>query len=430
MNRARLATGSDPVIVCNAAHRFLVEEQLAAVGAQATAIICEPVGRNTAPAVGAAAAVVAESQPSAVLLVLPSDHSVSDGEHFARDVATALPAAAAGHLLTFGIDPTSPQSGYGYIRRGPSLAGIAGVCAADEFVEKPDLARARSFVREGKWLWNSGMFLLPADLFVEELTTYEPLAARAAATAVALAERQGAVVHLDHDSFALAPSISIDYAVMERTDRAAVLPTRLDWSDVGAWSSLWSSREKDPHGNVAEGDVLCQDVSGSYVRSDGPLVAVVGLTDVTVVATKDAVLVADREHSQAVRQVVTRLRGEGRAEADGSPVVRRPWGTYESIDVGPCHQVKHIVVKPGHKLSLQRHEHRAEHWVVVSGTASVVRGDDVLTLHENDSVHVPVGCVHRVENQADEPLHFIEVQVGDYLGEDDIERLADEYGRS
>jgi mannose-1-phosphate guanylyltransferase/mannose-1-phosphate guanylyltransferase/mannose-6-phosphate isomerase len=427
--RARSATPEPPVVVCNVEHRAFVEEQLGQLGVIPAAIVCEPVARSTAPAVAAAALAVATDRPDALLLVLPSDHLVGDVPQFVEDVAAAAPAASAGYLVTFGITPTGPETGFGYVHQGPAVSGIGRVWAADEFVEKPDADRAQSFVEQGKWHWNSGMFLLSRDVLLTELSTYEPTAVRAAERAVELAEWDGRAVLLDAASFAAAPSISLDYAVMERTEQAAVLPSTLPWSDVGAWSSLWEESDQDSDGNVMVGDVLSEASSDCYLRSEGPLVAAVGLEGITVVVTDDAVLVADRAHSQQVREVVTRLRADGRTEAESASLVRRPWGTYQSVDVGHQHQVKRIVVEPGRRLSLQRHRHRAEHWVVVQGTASIVRGDDSYLLHENESVFIPVGCAHRLENPGNTPLHLVEVQVGDYLGEDDIERLADDYGR-
>jgi mannose-1-phosphate guanylyltransferase / mannose-6-phosphate isomerase len=429
VNRARSTTPEPPVVVCNVEHRAFVEEQLAQLRVTPAAIVCEPVARNTAPAVAAAALAVATDRPDALLLVLPSDHLVGDVPQFVGDVAAAAPAASAGYLVTFGIAPTGPETGFGYVHQGPAVAGIGRVWAADEFVEKPDADRARGYVEQGKWLWNSGMFLLSRDVLLTELSTYEPTAVRAAELAVQQAERDADVLLLDAGSFAAAPSISLDYAVMERTERAAVLPSSMPWSDVGAWSSLWEQSDRDTDGNVMVGDVLSEGTSGCYLRSEGPLVAAVGLEGITVVATDDAVLVADRENSQQVCEVVKRLRAGGRPEAESTPLVRRPWGTYRSVDVGVQHQVKRIIVAPGRRLSLQRHQHRSEHWVVVQGTAGVVRGDESYLLHENESVFIPAGCAHRIENPGDVPLHIVEVQVGHYLGEDDIERLADDYGR-
>jgi mannose-1-phosphate guanylyltransferase/mannose-6-phosphate isomerase len=430
VERALAATDAEPVVVCNEAHRFVVEEQLEAVGVTPRAVVLEPVPRNTAAAIASAACIVAESLPTAHLLVLPSDHFVPDRHRFAADVATALAAADAGYLVTFGITPTHAHTGYGYLRQGAPIADVPDTFELELFVEKPALALAERYVEEGKWHWNSGMFLMPAGALLSELSRFEPRIFESSSSAVARAVRADRVVLLDTEAFTAAPEISIDYAVMERTSFAAVVPTRLPWNDVGAWSSMWDVSEHDAHGNVAHGNVVAVDTADSYLHSDGPLVATLGVTDVTVVATRDAVLVTDRAHSQQVRSIVDELHGSQRPEADAAPVCRRPWGTYESVHRGERHQVKHIVVRPGQKLSLQRHQHRAEHWVVVRGTARVVRGDETLTLTENMGLFVAQGQVHRLENPGTEPLHVIEVQVGDYLGEDDIERLEDSYGRA
>ena len=430
VERAVAATDADPVVVCNEAHRFVVEEQLEAIGVTARAVILEPLPRNTAAAIAAAACVVAESAPRAHLLVLPSDHFVPDREAFTADVGTALVAAEAGYLVTFGITPSYPHTGYGYLRQGAAIAEVPGTFAVEQFVEKPALALAERYVDAGKWHWNSGMFLMPAGALLSELSRFEPRIFDCSSAAAARAERDRHVVVLDTEAFAAAPAISIDYAVMERTSSAAVVPTRLPWNDVGAWSSMWDVSEHDPRGNVLRGNVVAVDTADSYVHSDGPLVATLGVTKVTVVATKDAVLVTDRAHSEEVRALVDELHGTDHPEADATPVCRRPWGTYESIHRGERHQVKHIVVRPGQRLSLQRHQHRAEHWVVVRGTARVVHGEETLILTENMSLFVGQGEVHRIENPGTEPLHVIEVQVGDYLGEDDIERLEDSYGRA
>lgn len=428
--RAAAATEASPVVVCNEAHRFVVEDQLDGIGVSPALIVLEPVARNTSAAIAAAAHLLHETDPGAALLVLPSDHFVPDVEQFADDVRAAGPAAAAGHLVTFGITPACAHTGYGYVRQGAPIAGIPRVFEADKFVEKPAQEVAEGYVEEGKWHWNSGMFLLPAAVLLDELSLHEPAVAASTGRAVASASRSGGVVELDEAAFAAAPSISIDYAVMERTANAAVLPTSLRWSDVGAWSSMWDVSERDPRGNVGRGNVLTVDTADSYVHSDGPLVATLGVSGLTVVATKDAVLVADRGRSEEVRAIVDELHVGGRPEADSAPVCRRPWGTYEALHLGERHQVKHIVVRPGQKLSLQRHQHRAEHWVVVRGTARVVRGDETLMLSENMSLSIPQGEVHRIENPGVETLHVIEVQVGSYLGEDDIERLDDCYGRA
>lgn len=427
--RAAAATDEPPVVVCNIDHRGFVEEQLAEIDLLPAAVICEPLARNTAAAVASAALLLEDDRPGSLMLVMPSDHLVADDEQFAADVGDAIPAAAAGHLVTFGITPKVPETGYGYIRQGEVIDHCGRVHQTAEFVEKPELERAKELLRQGGWMWNSGVFLLPAAGLLEELTSYEPQVVTSVAASLAAAHRASGTHLLDRECFETGPSISLDYAVMERTDRAAVLPTTLDWSDVGAWSSLWEVSQHDEWGNVAVGDVLLEESSDCYVRSDGPLVAAIGMHDVTVVATEDAVLVADRTHSQQVREMVHRLRDLGRPEADATKLVRRPWGTYRSVAVGPRHQVKHITVTPGHKLSLQRHRHRSEHWVVVEGVAKVVHGETSRELEVNESLFVPQGCVHRLENPGPGPLHLVEVQVGDYLGEDDIERLADDYGR-
>jgi mannose-1-phosphate guanylyltransferase/mannose-6-phosphate isomerase len=410
VERAAAATGTDPLVVCNEAHRFVVEEQLEAVGVSPRAVILEPVPRNTSAAIAAAACVLAESDPGAHLLVLPSDHYVPNAEAFAADVRTALAAAAAGYLVTFGITPSCAHTGYGYIRQGAPIAGVPGTFDLEEFVEKPALPLAERYVAEGKWHWNSGMFLMPARALLSELSRYEPGIFDSISAAVARAGRVDHAVLLDGEAFATSPDVSIDYAVMERTSLAAVVPTRLQWNDVGAWSSMWEVSEHDANGNVAHGNVIAVDTVDSYVHSDGPLVATLGVAEVTVVATKDAVLVTDRAHSQEVRAIVDELHGSDRPEADAVPVCRRPWGTFESIHRGD--------------------RHRAEHWVVVRGTARVTRGEETLTLTENMSLFVDRGEIHRIENPGTEPLHVIEVQVGDYLGEDDIERLDDCYGRA
>jgi mannose-1-phosphate guanylyltransferase/mannose-1-phosphate guanylyltransferase/mannose-6-phosphate isomerase len=428
--RAVATTGADPVVVCNETHQLVVEEQLEALGVAARMVVLEPVARNTAAAITAVTLAVAEADPAAHLLVLPSDHYVPDAEAFAADVRTAAKAATAGHLVTFGITPRTAHTGYGYIRQGAPIAGAVGAFEAEEFVEKPAQEVAEQYVAEGKWHWNSGMFLMPVSALLGELSDLQPDIVDCCRTAVTQAVRTDRVVRLDPEAFAASPSISVDYAVMERTTRAAVVPTDLAWNDVGAWSSMWEVSEHDAHGNVAQGNVLALDTADSYVYSDGPLVATLGVSQITVVATKDAVLVTDRAHSQAVRALVDELHGSDHPEADAMPVCRRPWGTYESVHRGERHQVKHIVVRPGGKLSLQRHQHRAEHWVVVRGTARVVRGDETLVLTENMGLYVDRGEVHRLENPGTEPLPVIEVQFGDYLGEDDIERLDDCYGRA
>ncbi len=426
---AARATGDPfgaPIVVCNEEHRFIIAEQLRAIGVNPRAMLLEPVGRNTAAAAAAAASLL---DPGETMMLLPSDHVVRDQAAFADAVATARRAVAAGRLVTFGIAPEAPETGYGYIKRGAALAGVDGAFAVDRFVEKPDLKTAEGYLAAGDWAWNSGMFLFAAGRFLDELRAFEPAIADAAAAALAAAARDLDFVRLDREAFARAPSKSIDYAVMERTKKSAVVPARLGWSDVGAWNALWEIGTRDADGNVTLGDVIATGTTNSYLRSEDRLLAAVGVDNLVVVATKDVVMVADKDRAQDVKKIVDRLKADGRSEATAHPVVYRPWGTYQTIDLGPRHQVKHIMVKPGAKISLQKHAQRAEHWVVVSGTARVTRDEDVLLLRENMSVYIPVGCVHRLENIGTEPLRIVEVQSGSYLGEDDIVRLEDSYGR-
>jgi mannose-1-phosphate guanylyltransferase/mannose-6-phosphate isomerase len=430
--RAREAGLAAPIVVCNAEHRFAIAEQMRAAGVAPAALLLEPVARNTAAAVAAAAAhLAATGAPEGdMLLVLPSDHVILDRPAFAAAVARAATAAGLGRLVTFGIEPTAPETGYGYISAGVALAGAPGAHDVARFVEKPDLATAQGYLAAGGWSWNSGMFLFPLGAFRAELAAHAPDVARAAAAAVAGAARDLDFVRLDREAFAAAPSISIDYAVMEKTRLAAVVPASLGWSDVGSWSALWEIGARDADGNVAQGDVLSERTRNSYLRAEHGLLAAVGIEDTIVVALKDAVLVASRDEAQHVKAIVDRLKKAGRGEATTHPRVYRPWGSYETVDRGERFQVKRIIVNPGQRISLQKHARRAEHWVCVQGVARVTRGEDILTLRENMSTYIPVGCIHRLENPGAEPAHIIEVQSGDYLGEDDIVRIEDSYGRS
>ncbi|MFM8801544.1 MAG: mannose-1-phosphate guanylyltransferase/mannose-6-phosphate isomerase [Tagaea sp.] len=415
-----------PIVVCNEEHRFVIAEQLRRVDIAPRAIVLEPVGRNTAAAAAAAAGVLA---PGEIMLLLPSDHAIKDVPAFLAAAAHAAAAARAGRLVTFGIDPERPETGYGYIKRGAALPGLDGAFAVDRFVEKPDAETARKYIAEGGWAWNSGMFMLPGELFLGELAKFEPGIARAAADALAKAKRDLDFVRLDKDAFAAAPSKSIDYGVMERTSSAAVVPARLGWSDVGAWDALWELGKRDEAGNVVQGDVIAEATRNSYLRTEGRLLATLGVEDLIVVDTRDATLVARKDQAQHVKKIVDRLKAAGRSEASSHTEVHRPWGSYQTIDLGPRFQVKRLSVKPGAKISLQKHARRAEHWIVVQGVARVTRDEDVLTLRENMSTYIPVGCVHRLENPGTEMLHIVEVQSGAYLGEDDIVRLEDSYGR-
>ncbi len=417
-----------PLIVCNEEHRFIVAEQLRQQGRQAGAIVLEPVGRNTAPAVAVAALCALEHDTEATLLVLSADHVIQNVAAFQQAVATAMPFAADGKLATFGIVPTHPDTGYGYIRRGTALNG--SIFDIDRFVEKPDAATATEYVDSGEYYWNSGMFLMRADVYLSELEQHAPDIL--AATRAALAASQGDLefVRLDADAFAASPSDSIDYAVMEHTREGVVIGLDCGWSDVGAWSALWDVGEQDEHGNVLSGDVLVNACNNSYIRSDSRLVAATGVDDLVVVETADAVLVADRRRVEDVKSLVTHLKSKERSEAFFHRRVYRPWGSYETLTLSERFQVKRIIVNPGHKLSLQKHHHRAEHWVVVHGTALVTCDDREFTLGEDESTYIPLGHKHRLANPGVIPLELIEVQSGTYLGEDDIVRYEDVYGRS
>ena len=414
-----------PIVVANEEHRFLVAEQLRQVGAPVPAILLEPVGRNTAPAIAAAALQAMAGGADPLLLVLPSDHVVRDVAGFQRAVREASSAAEAGALVTFGIVPDAPETGFGYIQ---AEAGD-GLRQVLRFVEKPDAATARSYLDAGGYYWNSGMFLFRASRYLEELARFRPDIVDAVRAAHAAARHDGDFVRLDKDAFSACPSDSIDYAVMEKTADAMVLPVDIGWNDVGSWSALWDVAERDADGNAHHGDVIAVDSRNSYAYAQR-LVALVGVDDIVVVETDDAVLVARKDKVQEVKQVVARLKQEQRSQAVLHREVHRPWGSYDSVDNGGRHQVKRIKVKPGAALSLQMHHHRAEHWIVVSGTAKVTRGEETLLLSENESTYIPLGVKHRLENPGKVPLELIEVQSGSYLGEDDIVRFEDVYGRS
>lgn len=420
-----------PLLICNEDHRFLVDEQLRQVGIEPQAILLEPLARNTGPAIGAAALWLLTRDPDALMLVQPSDHVVADTESFHRAVMQGLAAAQAGRLVTFGIKPTRPETGYGYIQAGKALSGADGVLAVDRFVEKPDRATAERFLADGSFLWNSGIFLLSARAFVEELARINPAMLAACERAMRSGQEDLAFFRLERAAFAEAPALSIDHAVMEHTNRAAVVPVDMAWSDVGSWHALRDIGKTDEAGNVLHGDVLAEKVSNSYIRSsEGRLVAAVGLDNVVIVATDDAVLVADADSAAQVSGLVATLKQRNRSEPDQHTTGYRPWGNYRTVDAGDRFQVKRITVKPGGRLSLQKHYHRAEHWVVVHGTAIVQRGEERMIVRENESVYIPIGTEHRLENPGKLPLQLIEVQSGPYLGEDDIVRVADSYGRA
>ena len=418
-----------PVVVCNEEHRFLIAGQLRELDIAPSRMVLEPVGRNTAPAAAVAALLLAGEDADAVMLLLPSDHVVEDVSGFLAAVETGLAAAENGALVTFGIPPTGPETGYGYIRRGAAYAGAKGCFRIARFVEKPDLEEARRLVRAGDYHWNSGMFLVRAGRYLEELERLKPEMVECCRRAVAGAVEDLDFLRLEAEAFSGIEPLSIDYAVMEHTEAAVVVPADMGWSDVGSWSALWEIGAKDGDGNVVLGDVITDGTTDSYIRSEGRLVAALGLDNVVVVATDDVVLVVRRDEAQNVKKVVEVLARAGRPEHSVHTKVYRPWGYYQSIDAGDRFQVKRLHVNPGQKLSLQMHHHRAEHWVVVSGTAKVTRGDETFLLNENESTYLPLGVKHALENPGDAPLCVIEVQSGDYLGEDDIVRFEDRYGR-
>jgi mannose-1-phosphate guanylyltransferase / mannose-6-phosphate isomerase len=421
-----------PLVICNESHRFIVASQLQELGVEPGAMILEPVGRNTAPAVAVAALHARASVEDPLLLVLPADHVILDVEGFRDAVRRAIPAAAAGHLVTFGVTPDGPETGYGYIQVGdplPADAGEAGAHAVVRFVEKPDAETARGYLADGGYAWNSGMFLLRASRYLDELGSFRPGMLAACRRAVDGARKDLDFIRLDETAFAASPSESMDYAVMEHTRSAAVVPVSIGWSDVGSWAALWEVAEHDENGNHLRGDVFAHDTHGSYLHAEHRLLTTVGVDDLMVVETRDAVLVAHKDRSQEIRAIVDRLREAGRTEADLHRKVYRPWGAYDAIDAGPGFQVKRITVNPGGRLSLQKHAHRAEHWVVVRGTAQVTCDDRVFLLEENESTYIPLGSTHRLENPGTEPVELIEVQSGSYLGEDDIVRFEDVYGR-
>jgi mannose-1-phosphate guanylyltransferase/mannose-6-phosphate isomerase len=420
-----------PLLVCNEAHRFLVAEQLRQVDIKPAAILLEPVGRNTAPAIALAAHAAlkisrAAGEPEPVLLVLPADHVINDVPAFHVAVRTALEVVNQGGLATFGIVARTAQTGYGYIRRGAAIGAVHRIA---QFVEKPNLERAQGFVDSGEYYWNSGMFMFHARKYLEELERWAPAIAQICRTASEAATTDLDFIRIDAQSFAACPSDSIDYAVMEKTGDAVVVPLDAGWNDVGSWSALHEVSEQDAHGNVVRGDVLIEDSSGCYLYSESRLVAVVGLKDHVVVETKDALLVAPRDRVHDVKKLVGRLKELGRYEHSLHREVFRPWGSYDSLENGGRFQVKSLKVKPAGQLSLQLHHHRAEHWIVVSGTARITRGEEVFLLEENESTYIPLGVKHRIENPGKIPLHIIEVQSGSYLGEDDIVRFEDRYGR-
>tara|TARA_E500000331_G_scaffold230707_2_gene220878 strand:- start:495 stop:1901 length:1407 start_codon:yes stop_codon:yes gene_type:complete len=415
-----------PILVCNEEHRFLVAEQLREIDITPATIILEPIGRNTAPAVALGALQVL-IEDDAVLVVLPSDHVIPDQDAFLGALDRAITLAEDDHLVTFGVTPTRAETGYGYIKAGASLN------AGDEveaFVEKPDAKTAEQYVASGDYFWNSGMFVFKASNYLRELANHREDIARAIDNAFETVSHEDVFTRVGEQAFTDCPKESIDYAVMEGTDKAAMVPFTAGWSDIGSWQALWEVSEKDADQNSIVGDVITEDVNNSYIRAEHRLVSVVGIDDLVVVETADAILITSQSESQNVKKIVTQLQTSEREERMTHRKVFRPWGYYESIDSGMKHQVKHISVKPGASLSLQKHQHRAEHWIVVAGTAIVTLDEKVFELEENESTYIPVGAVHRLANAGEVSLDIIEVQSGSYLGEDDIVRLEDNYGRS
>ncbi len=416
-----------PLIVCNDVHRFMTAEQLHQIDVKPRAIILEPAARNTAPAIALAAIQLTAQDRDPVMLVLPADHHINDVSAFHQGIQKGKTLAEEGYLITFGIVPDTPETGYGYIQKGDSLDDT--VCRIQRFVEKPDLTTARAYLDSGDYCWNSGMFMFKASVILKELETHAPDMVKTCKKAVSQGWQDLDFFRVDPAVFDRVQADSIDCAVMEKTGRGVMVSLDAGWNDLGSFDALWQTEQKDTRANVIKGDVLIHDVNGSYINAQSRLVAVVGMDDVVVVETRDAVLVAPRDRVQYVKQIVNQLKSGSRRESDTHAKVYRPWGDYETIDQSHRYQVKRITVKPGAKLSLQKHFHRAEHWTVVSGTAIVTRGEETLMLREDQSTYIPLGTVHRLENPGKIPLELIEVQSGAYLGEDDIVRFDDVYGR-
>jgi mannose-1-phosphate guanylyltransferase / mannose-6-phosphate isomerase len=430
LRAAALPGAAPPIVVSNEEHRFLVAEQMREIDIVPAAHILEPAGRNTAPAIAAAALALGSSADDDTLLILPSDHVIGQTDRFAAAMEDGARLAAQGRLVAFGILPTSPATGYGYIRRGLSHDGSDRAFEVAEFVEKPDAPRASAFLASGEHYWNSGMFMFRAEVFLRELRAFRPDILSAVESALATGEHDMDFLRVNKEAFERCPSDSIDYAVMERTQYASVVPARFGWSDIGSWSALWEISESDAEDNVLRGDVHVDQSTRCYLRSESRLLAAIGVRDLIVVETSDAVLVAHKDKAQDVKHLVEHLKSTQRTEHHSHTRVFRPWGYYESIDTGASFQVKRLMLKTGAKISLQRHQRRAEHWVVVAGRARVTRNNDELLLGPNESTYIPVGTTHRLENVGEDELFVIEVQSGEYLGEDDIERFADDYQRT
>ena len=423
--RVEKLTQQDNIVICNDEHRFLAAEQLREIN-QLGKVILEPAGRNTAPAIALAALELTKFDSDALMLVLAADHVIKNQSAFESSVNKAISLATEGKMVTFGIVAKQAETGYGYIKRGESV--VDGF-AVEQFVEKPDAATAQQYVDSGDYYWNSGMFLFKASRYLDELKLHRSDIYDACEAAMATTAEDLDFIRADKTAFLACPAESIDYAVMEKIDSAVVIPMDADWSDVGAWSALWDISEKDENNNVARGDVITADSNNCYFNAEQKLIAAVGVSNLVVIETKDAILVAEKDKVQDVKKIVEQLKESGRTEHHIHREVYRPWGKYDSIDAGPRDHVKRITVKPGEKLSIQKHYHRAEHWIVVSGTASVTNGDKVILVSENESTYIPLGTIHALENPGKIPLEMIEVQTGSYLGEDDIVRFEDKYGR-
>ncbi|MBE1287211.1 MAG: mannose-1-phosphate guanylyltransferase/mannose-6-phosphate isomerase [Alteromonadaceae bacterium] len=432
LTRLPVSGTSAPLLICNEEHRFLVAEQLRQINHRHQGIILEPIGRNTAPAIALAALQAVQNAHDPMLLVLAADHLIRDEKVFHQALVKARTLAEQNYLVTFGVVPETPHTGYGYIKSGSSVSHketLLGYQVA-QFVEKPNLATAQDYVQSGDYYWNSGMFMFKAQAYLDALKIHSPKILLACERALEGAEQDLDFIRVAAEEFSVSPDDSIDYAVMEKAENVAMVPLQAGWSDVGAWSSLWDVAEKDSSGNAFVGDVMATQSHNNYVNAEGRLVTLVGCDDMVVVETKDAVLVAKRDAVQDIKTIVNQLKEQSRPEFQFHREVFRPWGSYDSIDNGERFQVKHIRVKPGEKLSVQMHHHRAEHWIVVSGTAKVTLGDETLLISENESTYIPIGEVHALENPGKIELELIEVQSGSYLGEDDIVRLSDRYGRS
>ena len=423
----RVAHLGAPMVVCNEDQRFLVAEQLNELDSDAGAIMLEPLARNTAPAIALAALRALQQHDDPTLVVLPADHLIQDDTMFREALARAISRAADGHLVVFGVRPDKAETGYGYIR---AESGGEQGAAVSSFVEKPDAATAEQYLASGEYFWNSGMFVFKASAFIEELTRVEPDMVACCRSSVELAKVDLDFIRLDRSALEPCASESIDYAVMERTERAWMVPLDISWSDLGSWSSIWEVMDKDDHANVKLGDVLTEDCTGCLFHAEDHLIAAIGVKDLVVVDTKDALLISTRDRVQDVKKLVTQLEQQGREEHLVHREVYRPWGSYDAVDIGERYQVKRLTVKPGESLSLQMHHHRAEHWIVVSGTARVTNGEEIFLLSENQSTYIPVGATHRLENPGTIPLEIIEVRSGSYLGEDDIVRFEDAYNRA